>query len=240
MTLEPRRGLRPLFVFDLDNVLYGYDWRIRMQIIGEITGLTLDELNERWWNEGGQRKADCGGFPTAESCLSNMWNSGVALGEDDWIVSRRMSMSPWPASIQTAAHAASLGRITLLSNNCALTEKSLPKLAPELVPIFGSHLKTSASYGCCKPSPDVFSRVMEAYGVTPQDTFFVDDMRESVDAASSIGITAQHFTTPSSLRVAIDEFFHLWQQHSPTDATTPATPCLSERHQEQRARGLQP
>ena len=32
-----------LFIFDMDDVLYDYDWRLRMSAMTEITGLPLDE-----------------------------------------------------------------------------------------------------------------------------------------------------------------------------------------------------
>ena len=51
-----------LFIFDMDDVLYDYDWRLRMSAMTEITGLPLDELRRRWWHDDGEWAAEAGGF----------------------------------------------------------------------------------------------------------------------------------------------------------------------------------
>ena len=37
-----------LFIFDMDDVLYDYDWRARMAGMTALTGLSLQELRELW------------------------------------------------------------------------------------------------------------------------------------------------------------------------------------------------
>ena len=96
--------------------------------------------------------------------------------------------------------------MTLLTNNGALAHKHLATLAPELVELFGDHLYTSSAYGARKPDPLVFERVLEAYGVAADDTFFADDMRVNVEGAASLGITTYQFGTPAGLLTAIEEF----------------------------------
>ena len=59
-----------LFIFDMDDVLYDYDWRVRMSAMTEITGLPLDELRRRWWHNDGEWAAEAGGFASAAEYLS--------------------------------------------------------------------------------------------------------------------------------------------------------------------------
>lgn len=196
-----------LFIFDMDEVLYGYDWHARMAEMTEITGLSLGELRERWWHDEGEFAAEAGGFATAGDYLS-AFNSaiGFEVTETDWVRIRGSAMQPWQDSIAAVRRAAELGQITLLTNNNPLTGKHLHVLAPELVPVFGEHLYTSSDYGARKPEPEVFLGVLARYGVQPEDAFFVDDMRMNIDGARSVGITAHHFTGAPALLAAIEAF----------------------------------
>jgi len=196
-----------LFIFDMDDVLYRYDWRVRMAGMTELTGLPLEELRRRWWNDAGEWKAEAGGYETPEAYLSAFETAiGMPVDESEWVRVRGAAMTPWPASLAAVRRASELGQITLLTNNGALAHKHLATLAPELVELFGDHLFTSSYYGARKPNPVVFERVLEAYGVPASDAFFADDMRINVEGAESIGITAYRFGTPEGLLAAIEEF----------------------------------
>ena len=59
-----------LFVFDMDDVLYDYDWRIRMAGLTELTGHDIAELRRRWWHDAGEWAAEAGHWPDGESYLA--------------------------------------------------------------------------------------------------------------------------------------------------------------------------
>ena len=196
-----------LFIFDMDEVLYGYNWQQRMAGMAELTGLSLEQLRELWWHEEGEMAAEAGGFATAEVYLAAFNDAiGVEVSEADWVRIRGAAMEPWRDSIAAVRRAAEYGQVTLLTNNGPLTGKYLRELAPELVAVFGDHLYTSSDYGARKPEPEVFRGVLARYGIDAQDTFFADDMRENIDGALSVGITAHHFTDAPALLAAIEEF----------------------------------
>lgn len=196
-----------LFIFDMDDVLYDYDWRVRMAGMTELTGLSLEELRRRWWNDRGEWAAEAGVYVTPEDYLSAFEKAiGMPVDEDEWVRIRGAAMTAWPESLAAVRRAAELGVITLLTNNGALVSKHLRSLAPELVELFGDHLFTSSDYGARKPDPVVFERVLASYGVPATHAFFADDMRINVEGAASIGITAHLFRDPASLLTAIEEF----------------------------------
>jgi len=196
-----------LFIFDMDDVLYDYDWRIRMEGMTAMTGLTLQEMRQRWWNDQGEWAAEAGVFTTGEEYLAAVEKAlGMPVDEDEWVRVRASAMTARPGALAAVRRAAELGQVTLLTNNGALAHKHLTTLAPELVELFGEHLYTSSYYGARKPDPVVFQRVLEAYGIPAEDAFFADDMRINVEGAQSIGITAYHFGTVEGLRAAIEEF----------------------------------
>jgi FMN phosphatase YigB (HAD superfamily) len=196
-----------LFIFDMDDVLYNYDWRVRMAGMTALTGLSLEELRRRWWHDRGEWAAEAGVFASAEDYLSAFKDAiGMEIDEDEWVRVRGSAMTAWPDSLAAVRRASELGQITLLTNNGALAAKHLPTLAPELVELFGDHLFTSSDYGARKPNPVVFERVLAAYETSADDTFFADDMQTNVDGAKSIGITAHLFRSPEKLLAAIERF----------------------------------
>ncbi|MEP6480904.1 MAG: hypothetical protein ABJA94_02740 [Rhodoglobus sp.] len=83
-----------LFIFDMDDVLYDYDWRVRMAAMTELTGLSLEELRERWWHDDGEWRAEAGGFGSAEEYLSAFVEAiGTPVEEADWVRARGGAMT---------------------------------------------------------------------------------------------------------------------------------------------------
>lgn len=191
----------------MDDVLYDFDWRLRMAGMSESTGLSFDELRSRWWHDDGEWAAEAGAFATAEEYLTAFEAAiGVSVDESDWVRLRASAMSIWPASLAAVRRAAELGRVTLLTNNGALAAKHISTLAPELTEVFGDHLFTSSHYGARKPDPAVFQRVLERYRTAAADAFFADDLLVNVEGAASVGITAHLFRSPPELSAAIETF----------------------------------
>lgn len=193
-----------LFIFDMDDVLYRYDFRARAAALTELTGLPLDELLARWWHQPyGEEAAEAGAYADADAYLAAL---GVEVSEVDWVRIRGSAMTEDAEAIAAVRRASELGRVTLLTNNGPVTQKHLTTLAPALGDVFGEHLHTSSHYGARKPDPVVFERVLAAYGTDAADAFFADDLAVNVAGARSLGITGHVYTTPERLRAAIDEF----------------------------------
>lgn len=183
-----------LFVFDMDNVLYDYHWRVRMDGLSALTGHGFHELRRRWWHDEGEWLAEKGVPPTGEEYLAAV---NLALESDIsqtvWLEQRRAAMTARPDVIAVAQKASALGEVAVLTNNGALIGEHLADIAPELVPVFGRRLYATSSFRARKPEPEVFLSALEFLGHSPDDTFFVDDMPENVRGAQSIGITAHWF-----------------------------------------------
>jgi len=196
-----------LFIFDMDDVLYDYDWRVRMAGMSDLTGYSIDELRQRWWHDAGEWAAEAGAYSAPGEYLTALEKAiGVPIDENEWVRIRAGAMTPFPASLAAVRRASELGQVTLLTNNGPLASKHLRTLAPELVEIFGDHLFTSSDYGARKPDPTVFERVLESYGVEASDAFFADDLAINVAGAASVGITTYRFGTPEGMLAAIEEF----------------------------------
>ncbi len=196
-----------LFLFDMDDVLYDYDWRARMAGLTALTGIELAELRRRWWHDEGEWAAEAGRFPDGDGYRSALGTAlGVEISAEDWVANRRSAMTPRPDAIAAVTRAAELGRVSLLTNNGPLLDEHLAAIAPEIAPLFGDHLRTTSRYGARKPNPLVFERVLAHYGASPAETFFVDDLAENVAAAESVGITTYRYGDADGLLDAIEAF----------------------------------
>ncbi len=57
----------------------------------------------------------------------------------------------------------------------------------------------SCRVGSSKPAPMIYYHALREVAALPEEAMFIDDMRENVLAAASLGINAFHFTTPDDL-----------------------------------------
>lgn len=197
-----------LFLFDMDDVLYDYDWRTRMAGLSELSGKDLHELRQLWWINGLEFAAEAGDPATPEAYLATVTGAiQTAIDRETWVRIRAESTHARPDALTAVARAAELGTVALLTNNSILIHEHLHEVAPELVPIMGrDNLHASARFGARKPDPLVFERAMAHYGALPEHTFFTDDRTENVEGAASVGITAHLYVDEASLLAAIEAF----------------------------------
>ncbi|MBR5464269.1 MAG: HAD family phosphatase [Alistipes sp.] len=51
----------------------------------------------------------------------------------------------------------------------------------------------SCEEGVCKPEKEIYQLLLERYDLNPQETLFIDDRKENIEAAEQVGITGFHF-----------------------------------------------
>lgn len=182
-----------MFVFDLDNVLYDYDPEVRMTGIARATGLSRGELDRRWWNENGQRRADRGAWSTGEAQLSAMRDAGVDLSVEEWIRTRRAATTVRPGTIQAVRGLSNVTRTVVLSNNDALMQEHHAVIVPELSEVIrSSDFHTSAKFEATKPHRLVFTRLCALLETRPGEVVFFDDRLSAVSAAAHLGMRSVH------------------------------------------------
>ena len=57
----------------------------------------------------------------------------------------------------------------------------------------------SAYYQCIKPDEKIYRLLIDKYNLKPEETLFIDDMAENVEAAGKIGIDTIHLTDYNAL-----------------------------------------
>jgi HAD superfamily hydrolase (TIGR01509 family) len=202
-----------LYLFDFDKTLYAYDFRKRLPALSRIGRVSEYHLAKTWWAAGYEHRAEAGEWPTAQAYLDEFAEvTGARLSLEQWWEARHAASTPIPGSVDALAHAATLGTVSLLSNNPAPFAAALPEMAPDVAAIVGENRLISCQLGVRKPDPRAFRLALEHFGARGEDTFFADDTLENVDGAASVGIHAHHFQyidgVPQieALRRAIDEF----------------------------------
>ena len=61
----------------------------------------------------------------------------------------------------------------------------------------------SAEHGLVKPDPRLYEVALAVSGTSPENTAFIDDRMENVDAAKQLGIWRIHFLNPGQLRTEL-------------------------------------
>jgi len=61
----------------------------------------------------------------------------------------------------------------------------------------------SALMGCWKPQPEFYKRILDDYGIRPDQMLFIDDSPENVAAAQRLGIRAIRHTRDADLKKRI-------------------------------------
>jgi FMN phosphatase YigB (HAD superfamily) len=95
-------------------------------------------------------------------------------------------------------------RLALISNtdpiHVAHIEATFPFVRHFPVRVYSCHV------GASKPALAIYHHAVRELGALPEETMFIDDVRENAVAAASLGITAFHFTSADEL---LDEFSRL-------------------------------
>lgn len=79
----------------------------------------------------------------------------------------------------------------------------------------------SAEEGLAKPALEIYRRALTRLGVRPEESVFVDDVQENVDAARAVGMHGIQFKNAVQAREAIEEKLEKRDRHSPDRETRP-------------------
>ncbi len=63
----------------------------------------------------------------------------------------------------------------------------------------------SGEVNLLKPDPAIYRLLIERNGLNPARSIFIDDRLDNLVGAESVGLKTHHFTTPETLRVALEK-----------------------------------
>lgn len=97
--------------------------------------------------------------------------------------------------------------VGLISNAWPGTRQWLETTAG-ICDIFG-HMVISSEIGMAKPDPRIYRLALEGLGANPEQSVFVDDFVENIEAAKAVGMLGVHFQDPQTVIQTLREKFHL-------------------------------
>ena len=193
--------MKKLILFDMDDVLYHYDYMARRANLSQAMKIPIDHISYHWFDAGKENRAEAGFHSNGDEYLEDFCKSvNAQISRKDWVECRARAMRPIMANLQIAKRLKDNGhKVATLTNNGALVFEEMPKLAPQLYEIFGANSYCSWNFGARKPDATVFERAMAHFGASANDTYFIDDVFENANSAQSIGINSIHFTKSTIL-----------------------------------------
>lgn len=192
-----------LVLFDLDDVLVGYDHRARIETMARRTGTSANQVHRALFESGVEAAADRGELDSDGTLAAFARELGVPVTLDDWIHARAAGMSPRPDVQALAQTVSSRAQIAVLTNNGLLLRDNLDRMFPPLFPLFTGRVHCSAQYRRSKPDPDIYRQCLAALGVKPSHTLFIDDKAANAEGARAAGLHAHHYTDAAGLRAAL-------------------------------------
>ncbi len=199
-----------LYLFDFDKTLYAYDFRKRLPALSRMSGVSQYHLAKTWWASGYETRAELGEWPTAQDYLDKFAEvTGARLDLAQWCEARHEASTPNAGVVDALRHAATLGTVSLFSNNPPPFVASLARMAPDVAEILGPNVLVSCEIGIRKPDPQAYLAAVQHYGAAAKDAFFVDDSAANIAGAASDGITTFRYADESDvpgLVAAIDAF----------------------------------
>ena len=178
-----------LLLLDVDGLLVQYQRAQRVLHLARVLDVAPETAQAALYDSGLEAAHDNGTLdgPAYLARLGTLLGSTVDVAT--WTAARQAASHPQHAVLQRL-QALQLP-LAVLTNNGALMVQALPSLLPELFPALQGRVFCSADFGLRKPAPAVFLRTLEALGVAPARTLFVDDLFANVRGARAAGLHAE-------------------------------------------------
>ncbi len=193
-------------IFDMDDVLCRYHFDKRLARLSEMTGVSVEIINEVIWEQGFDEEGDAGRYTAEEYHRLFCERIGATLSREQWLEARAISIEPDHEVLDMARQVKRNATLALLTNNGPLLKQSIARVFPEVAEIFGARAYFSCELGTCKPDPRVFLRLVDRLQVDAGKTLFIDDTASYIDGASRAGLVTHHFQSASQLRVALQSY----------------------------------
>ena len=191
-------------IFDLGNVLVGFDRLKILERLGAALGLGAQEFLRRYELDGIEDRLERGQISPVE--LYN-WFRGQGFGgsfNDFQIVWCDNFHELEPVSRIFAALKGEV-RVLILSNTNRLHYEFLSEKFSFLRQADAAVL--SYELGLRKPETAIYLAALNAAGaVAPEEAVFIDDLKVNVDAASALGINTIQLDRPEALKTRLESF----------------------------------
>jgi putative hydrolase of the HAD superfamily len=184
-------------ILDFGEVLTRPQPREALVRMASLAGFPLDDFVSRYWRH---RPAYDGGLE-----VSDYWRRVTGRDElpprllDDLVTADALSWSDFRPEVWDIAAAcrARGDRTAMLSNG--VPEIIARIRAARRLESWFDVVVVSCEVGCCKPDPAIYGMCLERLHTPADQTLFVDDRVENLDAAEALGLQTLRFTGDDSV-----------------------------------------
>lgn len=190
-------------IFDVGNVILHYDYLRAAKRLARETGLSLETVERNFFFSEWE-SLFCAGKIGAEEFYAKLAKD-LALTMTFEAFSGIWSDIFWVNHSTEDLLKALTGkyRLASISNTNELFVRYWLRDFPVLKLI--ETFFFSNEVGLRKPDPAIFSLALEKLGAEPEETVFIDDLEENVQAADSVGMHGIRFTSAAEVRENLKE-----------------------------------
>jgi putative hydrolase of the HAD superfamily len=188
-------------VFDYGMVLTGLPDQDAQNAMVRLTGLPAERFEELYW-------ADRHAYDEGKLNGKTYWrkfaaDSGLVLSQAQLDELNRLDARKW--TTQDPAMVAWHGQLKRSGLKTAILSNMGDAVKESIEQAFGwihefDVLVWSYQLGIAKPDPAIYRHVLERLDLPAEDTLFIDDKQENVEAARELRMKAIQFSTVEQLR----------------------------------------
>ena len=187
------------FLFDLGNTVIKLAYERVLENICKDASTTRDVLVELLEKPGSYRDLERGAVTFADFYEFLCDRAGYRGSPRDLhAVWSDFFDGPVPGIEELLERVRERYRVAFLSNSNEVHAEVIPRQFANLFRK-DDRFVFSHRFKCAKPDPELFQRALEVVGALPQQTVFVDDLRENVLSARSLGMQAFQFRDSATL-----------------------------------------
>ncbi len=184
-------------IFDLGGVLVQTLWERVTEPVSQMNGMSPDEVMDQIRKGNAYFPHMSGEIDFDEFHKRMMTQLGLNLGANEFLAMWNSILEPHPGTGEIVEKLKGHYRLSIGSN----TDVPHFRQSREVQPIISMFDDVLVSYelGHCKPDVAFFQLGLEKLGVSPNETVFIDDLKDNVEAANSLGITGIQFLSANQL-----------------------------------------
>ncbi len=192
-------------IFDIGNVLFRIDYQAVAQHWSDITGLSVEHINEQFKYADEHKAFERGEISEEDFAAFVSRSIGYELSLDQfkggW---NALLKEVWPGLPDLMTQLSEHYQIVCLSNtnktHVDAFQRDYQEVIQKLDKTFYSH-----EIGAIKPQKEAFDVVLDYLQVKPEEAIFFDDLKENVAGAESLGINGFWVSSYEPMRLKLEE-----------------------------------
>lgn len=191
------------YIFDLGNVLVGFDREQVLRRLGDGAGCGSPAFKRAYAAAGIEDRLERGLMGERE-LFAWFQSLGFDGTFDEFGLLWCDHFHELKPVSSLLAELKGRAQILILSNTNSLHYRFLCARFPVLG--LADVAVLSYQLGLRKPEPAIYRAALKAAGAQPHEAVFIDDMKDNVDAAAALGINAVRLDEPESVRELLKPF----------------------------------